>query len=48
MHLFRLLRILSVGIRYGLDEFFLGHERVRGLRAALDCALFWRRLERPR
>ena len=33
MHLFRLLKILGVSVRYGLDEFFLGHERVAGLRA---------------
>ena len=48
MLLFRLLKILSVSLRFGLDEFFLGHERVRGLRAALRAALFWRRLESPR
>jgi ubiquinone biosynthesis protein len=48
MLLFRLLRILGVSLRYGLDEFFLGHERVRGLRAALKLLLFWRRLEAPR
>jgi len=44
----RLLRIIGVSLRFGLDEFFLGHERVRGLRAALRVALFWRRLEEPR
>ena len=48
MHALRLLRILRVSLRYGLDEFFLGHERVRGLRLLLSAALFWRRLERPR
>ena len=48
MHLLRLLKILRVSLRYGLDEFFLGHERVRGLRALLSAALFWRRLDRPR
>ncbi|HKB82834.1 MAG TPA: ubiquinone biosynthesis regulatory protein kinase UbiB [Burkholderiales bacterium] len=48
MHLLRLLKILRVSLRYGLDEFFLGHERVRGLRSLLSAALFWRRLERPR
>ena len=48
MHLLRLLKILRVSLRYGLDEFFLGHERVRGLRPLLSAALFWRRLERPR
>jgi ubiquinone biosynthesis protein len=48
MHLLRLLKILRVSLRYGLDEFFLGHERVRGLRSLLSAALFWRRLENPR
>jgi len=48
MHLLRLLKILRVSLRYGLDEYFLGHERVRVLRPILSAALFWRRLERPR
>ena len=48
MHLLRLLKIIRVSLRYGLDEFFLGHERVRGLRRLLSAALFWRRLELPR
>jgi ubiquinone biosynthesis protein len=48
MRLFRLLRILGAGIRFGLDEFFLGHERVRILRVLIRAALFWRRLAAPR
>src|SRR5436190_313188 len=48
MHLLRLLKILHVSLRYGLDEFVLGHERVRVLRPVLSMALFWRRLARPR
>lgn len=48
MRLLRLFRIGWVSLRFGLDEFFLGHERVRGLRAALRAALFWRRLDAPR
>jgi len=48
MHLLRLLKIIRVSLRYGLDEFFLGHERVRGLRTLLSAVLFWRRLKRPR
>ncbi len=48
MLLFRLLKIIGVSLRFGLDEFFFGHERVRGLRAALRLLLFWRRLEAPR
>ncbi len=48
MHLLRLLKILRVALRFGLDEFFLAHARVRSLRLLLSAALFWRRLERPR
>ena len=48
MLLLRLLRILSVSIRYGLDEFILGHERVAGLRALIGAVLFWRSLKAPR
>jgi len=48
MRLVRLLSIVSVSIRYGLDEFFLGHERVRGLRALINALFFWRALEEPR
>ncbi len=48
MHLWRLLKIMRVALRFGLDEFILGHERVRVLRPLLSAALFWRRLERPR
>ena len=33
MTLLRLLKIIRVGLHFGLDEFFLGHERVRGLTA---------------
>jgi ubiquinone biosynthesis protein len=48
MRLFRLLKIIRVSLRYGLDDFFLGHERVRGLGALLRALLFWRRLDQPR
>ena len=48
MRLLRLLRILWVAQRFGLDEFVLGHERVRLLRFAVRLTLFWRRLDRPR
>jgi ubiquinone biosynthesis protein len=44
----RLLRILAVTLRFGLDEFLLGHERVRPLRLLVRFLLFWRRLDRPR
>ncbi len=48
MLLLRLLRIFYVSIRYGLDEFFLGHERVAGLRALIGALFFWRSLAEPR
>jgi len=48
MKLFRLIRILSVGLRFGLEEFFLGHERVRPLRWLVRATLFWRPLSEPR
>jgi len=48
MHFFRLLRIGLVAARHGLDEFFLGHERVRLLRWLARALFFWRDLSRPR
>ncbi len=48
MRIFRLLKILRVALRFGLDEFLLGHERVRTLRVALVALLFWRDLSAPR
>src|SRR5512137_1795644 len=44
----RLARILYVALSHGLDEFVLGHERVRLLRPVVNRALFWRDLSRPR
>lgn len=48
MRFFRLLRILAVAFRFGLDEFFLSHERLRFLRPFVKLATFWRRLDRAR
>jgi ubiquinone biosynthesis protein len=48
MRLFRLLKILLVAFRFGLDEFLLGHERVRALRVLVLRLSFWRRLDQPR
>ncbi len=44
----RLLRILWVAQRFGLDEFVLGHERLRAVRWIVRASLFWRRLDSPR
>jgi ubiquinone biosynthesis protein len=46
--LLRLLKILSVSFRYGLDELFLGHERVRALRGVVRLLTFWRTLKGTR
>ncbi|HXZ96532.1 MAG TPA: ubiquinone biosynthesis regulatory protein kinase UbiB [Burkholderiales bacterium] len=48
MRLLRFLKIIGVSLRFGLDEFFLGHERVRTLRVLLRVLLFWRTLRKPR
>jgi ubiquinone biosynthesis protein len=48
MRLLRLLLIVHVALRFGLDEFLLGHERVRGLRTLVGRLLFWRDLSEPR
>ena len=48
MRLLRLSRIWFVSARYGLEEFFLGHERVKVVRWLMRLFFFWRRFERPR
>ena len=48
MRLFRLIRILSVSIRYGLDEMILEHEPSGRLAALSRTLFFWRSLSAPR
>ncbi|HEX6136973.1 MAG TPA: ubiquinone biosynthesis regulatory protein kinase UbiB [Casimicrobiaceae bacterium] len=48
MRLGRLLRIVVVALRHGLDDLALGHERLRPLRPVARAALFWRDLSAPR
>ena len=48
MRLFRLLKIVSVGVRFGLYELVLDHERARPLRTFLDSMLLRRRYKSPR
>ena len=48
MRLLRLLLIVQVALRYGLDEFLLGHERVRGVRTLVGRILYLRDLREPR
>ena len=48
MRLGRLLRIVVVALRHGLDDLALAHERVRPLRPIVRRALFLRDLSAPR
>ncbi len=48
MRLFRLIRIVIVALRFGLDEFLLSHERVRWMRVPLNLLLFLRNTDKPR
>jgi ubiquinone biosynthesis protein len=48
MRVLRLMKILRVGLKYGLDEFLLGHERIRWLRPTARAVTFWRNLSAPR
>ena len=48
MVLFRLLKIVSVALRFGLDEYLRGHGRVGGLHTTLRILLFWRAFSAPR
>lgn len=48
MRIFRLIKINFVAFRFGLDEFFFNHGRLRLLRKPIRWLTFWRRLDRPR
>ena len=48
MRILRLLKILRISLRFGLDEFLLGHERVRLLRTVVSATLYSRDLSAPR
>jgi len=48
MRLARLLRIVIVALRHGLDDFALSHARLRPLRPFARTLLFWRDLTPPR
>src|SRR5205085_10758121 len=48
MHILRLIKIMHVALKYGLDEFLLGHERFRWLRPTVRSLTFWRDLSKPR
>ncbi len=48
MRFFRLLKIIFVVLRFGLDEFLLAHERTSWLLPPLNLLLFFRNISRPR
>jgi ubiquinone biosynthesis protein len=48
LRLFRLLKIVSVASRYGLDEMVLEHEPTGSLVRIANAVQFWRRLDAPR
>ncbi len=48
LRLLRLLKIIFVVLRFGLDEFLLAPEQVRWLRAPLNLLLFMRNVSEPR
>lgn len=48
MRLLRLLKIVFVVLRFGLDEFLLAHERAGLVHRALNILLFFRNTSRPR
>ena len=48
MRFFRLLKIISIAFRFGLDDFALSHSRLRMLRALVKSLTFWRKLHQPR
>ncbi|MFZ5524699.1 MAG: ubiquinone biosynthesis regulatory protein kinase UbiB [Pseudomonadota bacterium] len=48
MRIFRLVKIIFVVLRFGLDEFLLAHARLRWMRAPLKLLLFLRNTSKPR
>ena len=48
MHYFRLLTIIFVIFKFGLDEFIANHFNFKPLYFLLKCLFFWRNTEQPR
>ncbi len=48
MRILRLLKILSIAFRFGLDEFFTSHGPLVFLNKPIKWLTFWRDLDRPR
>ena len=48
MQFFRLFKIITITLRFGLDEFILGHTKLRPLQNLVKITLFWRNIKQPR
>ncbi len=48
MHYFRLIYIVFVALRFGLDDFIHEHAPLRPLRKLIQIAFFWRNKQQPR
>ena len=48
MRFSRLIYIIFISLRYGLDEFILSHKQLKPLLSTVKCLFFWRDISRPR
>lgn len=48
MQFFRFIKIITIVLRFGLDEFILDHTKLRPLQKPVRIILFWRNVSRPR
>jgi ubiquinone biosynthesis protein len=48
MRFFRLVYIVFVALRFGLDDLFLAHTQLKPVQSILNGLLFWRNKQRPR
>ncbi len=48
MRLFRLIYIIYIALRFGLDDIILGHTKLKPLQCVINGLLFWRNKNRPR
>lgn len=48
MRIFRLIYIIFIALRFGLDEFILSHTKLKPLQCVLNTLLFWRNKQTPR
>ena len=48
MRFFRLIYIIFIALRFGLDDLFLAHTKLKPLQSLINGLLFWRNKQRPR